>query len=449
MGRVILHADMDAFYASVELLRRPELVGQPVIVGGDGRRGVVAAASYAARFYGIKSAMPSTRAKRLCPHAVFLPGDHAHYAEISKRVMAIFRSFTPHIEPLSLDEAFLDVTGAQRLFGPGSAIAAQLRQAVFDQEGLWCSVGVAPNKFIAKLASEQAKPQIAKTGPILGSGVFEVEPGREIAFLHPLPVRALWGVGPATFAKLDRIGVATVGDLATLPIETVAGAVGRASGHHLHALANARDERPVVSSSGAKSISHEETFAVDKIDHESLNREIVRLADAVADRLRSAAHTARTITIKVRFNDFTTLTRNTTLNDATDSGIEIARHAKRMLGRLDVSPGVRLIGVGATGLDEDTGRQLTLLDAGAGDPDASDTEADLAAWHEADNAIDEIRAKFGKGAIGPAVLASEPAARGGAGEKSKLRVKQQGDQQWGPNERPEPGPNRSPGPDSG
>lgn len=426
--RVILHADMDAFYASVELLRRPELAGQPVIVGGDGRRGVVAAASYAARFYGIRSAMPSTQAKRLCPHAVFLPGDHGHYGEISKRVMTVFRSFTPHIEPLSLDEAFLDVTGAQKLFGSGSTIATRLRQEVFDQEGLWCSVGVAPNKFLAKLASEQAKPKIAKTGPVLGRGVFEVHHGQEVEFLHPLPVRALWGVGPAMFTKLDRIGVATVGDLAALPIDTVTAAVGRSSGHHLHALANGRDDRAVVTGTGAKSISHEETFAVDKVDHDSLNREIVGLADAVADRLRAGAHTARTITIKVRFKDFTTLTRNTTLADATDSGIEIARHAKRMLARLDVAPGVRLIGVGATGLDEDTGRQLTLLDPAMSDPNASATEADLTAWHEADHAIDEIRAKFGKGAIGPAVLAS--------GE-GKLRVKRQGDQQWGPNERPE------------
>lgn len=429
-ARVILHADMDAFYASVELLRRPELVGKPVIVGGDGRRGVVAAASYAARFYGIRSAMPSTQARRLCPHAIFLPGDHAHYGEVSAVVMDVFRSFSPHIEPLSLDEAFIDATGARRLFGEGAEIADQLRRSVYEATGLWCSVGVAPNKFLAKLASEQAKPKITKTGPEPGRGVFEVRPGAELAFLHPLPVRALWGVGPAMFTRLDRIGVATIGDLASLPLDVVIGAAGKASGRHLHALANGIDARPVESRGGAKSISHEETFSVDKVDHESLNRELVRLADAVAGRLRSADATAKTVTIKVRFGDFSTVTRSTTLPEPTGNGVEIARIAKKMLALLDVSVGVRLIGVGTTGIGDDAPRQLTLGDMGggagfgSGADDLSDAGvSDGESWHSADQAIDEIRAKFGKAAIGPAVLASKD---------GKIKVKRQGDQQWGP-----------------
>lgn len=413
--RTILHVDMDAFYASVELLRRPELRGQPVVVGGTGERGVVAAASYEARFFGIHSAMPSVRAQRLCPHAVFIPGDQGHYQQISKRVMAIFASCTPHVEPLSLDEAFLDVTGSRRLLGDGQTIGHHIRDTIHEQEGLWCSVGVSTLKFVSKLASEQAKPSASRQGPVMGSGVFEVEAGRELDFLHPLPIRALWGVGPSTHERLARLGVVTVGDLAALPLTVVERGVGKAVGRHLHALARGIDERGVESSTGPKSISHEETFAHDRHDHEAVGKEIVRMSDAVASRLRTAGLSARTISLKIRFKDFETISRRVTLPQPTDSGVEIARSAKELLARISMTRGVRLLGVAATGLDVAGSRQLTLDMADGG-----------GLWEDADAAVDDIRRRFGSGAIGPAVLA----------EGGHLAVRSGSENPWGPDKTP-------------
>jgi len=295
------------------------------------------------------------------------------------------------IEPLSLDEAFLDGSGALRLFGNGPSIGAQIRNDIFEQEQLWCSVGVAPSKFLAKLASEQAKPKISPDGPVNGTGVHVVEPGAELAFLHPLPIRDLWGVGPATFARLDRIGVQTVGDLAALPLAAVTSAVGDATGRHLHNLAHAIDSRDVNPDGETKSISHEETFGRDRPDAESLHVDLVRMADAVARRLRRADLEARTVTIKVRFPDFVTLTRRVTLARATDNGIEIAREAKQLLAQLDLGRGVRLFGVGVSQLQAAGARQMTFDDAGA------------PKWTEADVAIDSIRERFGDDAIGPGV----------------------------------------------
>ena len=428
----ILHVDMDAFFASVELLRHPELRGQPVIVGGAGARGVVAAASYEARAYGVHSAMPSVRARRLCPHAVFLDGDHAHYSEVSRRVMALFSAMTPLVEPISLDEAFLDVSGVRRLHGDAVTIAHTLRRQVREQEGLTCSVGVARVKFLAKLASEEAKPRASKDGPRFGSGVHVVAPGSERAFLHPLPVQALWGVGPVTLGKLQRFGVRTVGDLAALPADTVVAALGRASGLHLHALANVVDDRRVVPDHAVKSVSHEETFGRDLHRPDALALELLRMADAVATRLRSAGTRGRTVTIKVRYGDFRSITRSHTLDVPSDSAREINRVARRLLDAVDVTPGVRLLGVGVSGLTaegepEAVGTQLAMFDDGAtgsGIVDDVDVAAD---WERAEAAVDAIRARFGAAAVGPASLTGPDG----------LRVARRGAQQWGPGRAPD------------
>jgi DNA polymerase-4 len=415
---------MDAFFVSVELLRHPELVGRPVVVGGSGARGVVAAASYEARAYGVHSAMPGARARRLCPQAVFLPGDHARYSEVSGRVMEVFRSFTPLVEPISLDEAFLDVRGARRLLGTPVEIARQLRSRILDEEGLTCSVGIARVKFLAKLASERAKPKASPTGPVFGEGIFEVVPDRELAFLHALPAKALWGVGPATLERLERIGVRTVGDLAALPLATVTGAIGRASGAHLHALANARDPRPVVPSQAAKSVSHEVTFSRDRFRRDDLEVEAVRLADAVATRLRRTGVVGRTVTLKVRFGDFTTITRSATVDGGLDSGHQLAQIVRGLLGDVDLAPGVRLLGVGVTQLGERGDQQLSLDDLLAAEDPAGGAD-----WTTAEEAMDAIRARFGDTALGPASLA------GPAG----IRVARRGQQQWGPDDDHEKG----------
>ena len=430
--RSILHVDMDAFYVSVELQRRPELRGQPVVVGGTGNRGVVAAASYEARHYGIHSAMPSTRARRLCPHAVFLPGDHAHYGEVSRRVMTILRSFTPLVEPISLDEAFLDVTGSRRLLGPAPEIGHQIRTRVLDEEGLACSVGVATNKFLAKLASEAAKPRAARSGPQPGIGVKVVEPGGELRFLHPLPVQALWGVGPKTLEKLTGRGVSTVGDLAAMTEHDAARFLGDANGRHLWRLAHGIDDRPVEPDQRPKSIGHEETFARDHHALDTLRREAVRMADAVAARLREHGVAGRTVTVKIRFHDFRTITRSVTLSGAIDGGPAVARAAKSLLDQVDPSSGVRLLGVSVSQLVSGSARQLTLEEAwapreergsGARAPrEERGSGARAPREEDATKAVDAIRRRFGDEAIVPATLRGEHG----------IRVKRSGDQQWGP-----------------
>ena len=402
---------MDSFFASVEVLEDPSLRGKPVIVGGSGERGVVASCNYEARSYGVHSAMPSVRARRLCPNAVFVHGRHDLYGEYSKRIHEVFRSYTPLVEGISLDEAFLDVAGAQRLFGAPAAIAREIRERIASEMKLGCAVGVASSKFVAKLASKAAKPRASREGPVGGVGVLVIEPGEELSFLHPLPVGALWGVGPATQARLERFGIATVGDLAALPLETLTTALGAAQGKHLHDLAWARDDRDVVPDLAPKSISQEETYPRDHHDRATLSREAVRMADAVASRLRAAGLTGRTISIKVRFHDFRTITRSQTLPSPTATGPAIAAVARELLELIDPAPGVRLFGVTASNLVEATGQQLTLDDALA-----------PGGWSEATTAVDEIRRRFGEAAVGPAALVGDHG----------LAVKRKGDQQWGP-----------------
>ncbi len=421
MTRTILHVDMDAFFVACEVRRDPTLRGKPVIVGGSGERGVVAAASYEARTYGIHSAMPSLRAKRLCPHALFLRGDYALYSEVSEEVHAIFRSVTELVEPIALDEAFLDVTGARRRLGDGAEIASLIRAQVHDGLQLMCSVGVASTKLVAKLASEAAKPRAGPEGVRPGPGVVVVPPGEELDFLHGHPVQALWGVGPATLDRLQRLGVTTVGDLAVLPEQSLVTALGRANGQHLHRLANGIDDRPVDPHRQLKSVGHEETFATDHHAHVTLDRELVRLCDSVASRLRAADRRARTITVKVRFHDFRTITRSSTLPHPIDTGPTVTQAAHALLQEIDVSAGVRLLGVSASGLIEGDTEQLSL--AVGDEPDT--------AWGPATEAVDAIRRRFGAEAIAPASLA------GPAG----VRVARRGAQQWGPDQDSDrPGP---------
>lgn len=416
--RTILHLDMDAFFASVEVLRDPSLRGKPVIVGGDGARGVVAACTYEARAYGVHSAMPSLRAKRMCPHAVFIGGDFARYSEVSRDLHAILGEFTPLVEGISLDEAFLDVTGAGRLFGSGEAIGHELRRRVSADLGLSCSVGVAPVKMIAKLASEAAKPRatLERGRPVVrpGKGVFVVSPGDELDFLWPLPLRALWGIGPATEKRLTDLGARTVGDLAQLPVGVLVSRVGEAAGQHLHDLAWARDPRPVVPEHAAKSVGHEQTYATDLVDADRLNVEVVRLSDGVAARLAESGLAGRTVTLKVRFADFRTITRSATERLPLAGGPQIARIAKRLLARVEPGAGIRLLGVSMSNLVE--GSQLSFDDAA---PDSIVTPA-----------VDEVRRRFGAAAIGPASLV----------ESGKVEVLRRGDQQWGPGRKPPAGP---------
>ena len=419
--RTILHVDMDAFFVAVELRRRPELRGRPVVVGGDGPRGVVAAASYEARRFGVHSALPSVTARRLCPQAVFLPGDHAHYAEVSAAVFGIFRDMTPLVEGLSLDEAFLDVTGARRLLGTGQAIAAEVRRRIARELELACSVGIAPNKFLAKLASELAKPRAGIRGVEPGPGIVEVEPGAELAFLHPLPVKALWGVGPATLDRLRRLGVETVGELAALGERPLVAALGSASGRHLWELSWGRDGRAVEPERETKSIGHEETYPADLYDRDEIWANLVRLCDAVAARLRGQGVGARTVTLKVRFSGFTTITRSSTVSTWMTTGPALAAAVAPLADGVDPAPGIRLLGVSASHLGEVTDQLSFDLDAGGG------VEAVERNWTEASAAVDAIRKRFGSGVVGPA----------SAIRQGRLRTTRAGDQQWGPQSSPQ------------
>jgi len=394
--RRILHVDMDAFFASVELLRHPELAGLPVVVGGAGDRGVVAAASYAARVYGVRSAMATIRARRLCPELVVVAPDHAHYSAVSSRIMDCCREFAPLVEPLSLDEAFLDITGAQRLLGPDESIATALRQRLWDREGLWSSVGVASTKLVAKLASEAAKPVPGLSGG--SSGVCVVDPADELEFLWDRPVSDLWGVGPVTGDRLRALGVSTVADLARFPRAALESHLGAGLGRQLHDLANGRDDRPVVADAEVRSISHEETFGSDLTVIGDLRAELVVMAEKVGRRARRRGLVGRTVHLKVRWSDLVTTTRSRTLAVGTDDGLVVARVATELLGSLPVERGVRLIGVGLSSLGPAGGSsQLELSLSGVGTP-AGDLPNGRGA---ALRAADEVRERFGEEAIAP------------------------------------------------
>ncbi|GAA1670399.1 DNA polymerase IV [Glycomyces endophyticus] len=378
-GLSILHVDMDAFFASVEVARDPSLRGKPVIVGGLGPRGVVAAASYEARTYGVHSALPMAIARRRCPKGVFMTPTTS-YGEVSRQIMAIFREYTPHVQPISVDEAFLDVAGARRLIGAPVEIARSIRARVRAEHGITCTVGIASTKFMAKLASEASKPD--------GLGV--VARATELEFLHRLPVRAVWGIGEKTAEKLTRLGMRTVGDLARLDVDSLASSVGTASAEHLYALARNIDPRPVSPERVEKSISNETTFGHDAPDAAVWGPVLLELSRKVASRARAAGWAGRGVTVKIRFGDFRTITRSRMLAAHTDVGREIYDAAREMADAAATAP-VRLIGVKLDHLVESAsvGRQVAL-----GEPEHG--------WRDIETVMDRATAKFGKGAVGSA-----------------------------------------------
>ena len=412
MTTPILHVDMDAFFASAELLRHPELEGKPVVVGGSGSRGVVAAASYEARSYGIYSAMPSRRARRLCKDLVFISGDYEFYVEISGRIMNILRRFTPLVEPLSLDEAFLDVGGVRRVHGEPEFIARKIRDSIYEEEGLRCSVGASVNKFLAKLSSENAKPKVGAKGPIYGEGIFLLDEDEIEMFLDPLPVNAMWGVGPKTHKKLNALGIETIGELGRVSEGSLVSNLGNSVGQQLWRLARGIDDRNVVVEQEAKSIGHEETFSKDLTEREEVERELVRLVDSVAWRLRKSKKKCRTISLKVRYSDFTTFSRSHTSSEPTWLSSVLLEEAKGLLDGVDLSPGVRLLGVSVTNLDKNFVEQLKFSENPHSDREYTEGVVDL------------IRDRFGTASIGPASILGS----------NGMRVKTKGEQQWGPDQ---------------
>lgn len=377
----ILHVDLDAFYASVAVLKDPSLEGKPVIVGGTGARGVVTSASYEARRFGVRSAMPSVRARRLCPEGIFLPPDFDAYRVHSHRFREVLLAHTPLVEPISLDEAFLDVGGATRLFGSPVEIAERIRREVAQEVGVTCSVGIAPTKFVAKLASDGCKPD----------GFLHVPADGVAAYLEPLPVGRLWGVGEKTAELLGRLAIRTVGDLGRTPPTILERLIGAAAASHLGDLARGVDDRRVEPYEQPKSIGHEETFDRDLDDEDEILRELLALSGRVAARLREDGYRARTVTLKVRLANFTTLTRSRTQPDPTDLGGEIHRTVSELYRHL---PGerrrVRLLGVQAAGLDSAGAHQLALLRSER--------------WDDVERTVDRIERRFGTGAAGPASL---------------------------------------------
>jgi len=389
----ILHVDMDAFFAMVEVRRRPELRGRPMMVAGTGGRGVVLSASYEAREHGVRSAMPTSRAQALCRGIIVVPPDMSAYADASRMVMAMFADVTPLVEPLSVDEAFLDVAGAGRRLGRPGVIAQALRARMHAELGLIATVGAASTKFVAKLASGLAKPD----------GLLIVPPGDVIGLLHPLPVRALWGVGPRTAERLESLGIGTIGEIARTELPQLIRLLGLASGRKLHELAWGRDDRTVRTEVADASIGSETTFAVDSADPTFLTRQLLALTERTTRRAREAGVQGRTVSIKVRFEDFSTLTRSATLRSPTDSSRTVYRAAGELLAKVRAAGSggqrIRLLGVRLEGLLA-ASAVVEQLELGSADP--------APGWREAESAVDRAVARFGSAAVRPAALLNRP-----------------------------------------
>ena len=381
----ILHVDMDAFYASVAEKDNPKLKGKAVVVGA-GRRGVVSAANYEARKFGIRAAMPVYKAKALAPHAIFISPDMARYEEVSIAVMKIFEEVTPLVEPISLDEAFLDVTGSKRLLGSGRQIADLIRKRVEEQEGITCSVGISHNKFIAKIASNHCKP----------NGVLEIDPEKVLDFLHPLAAKEIWGVGPKTNEQLMKMGLLTVGDIANTPRSTLIRVLGQASGSSLYELAWGCDYRDVETEHIEKSISASETFDLDLDSQEEILKEFLRLTERGVERMREKGFATNTISIKVRFADFKTISRSKTVDLPITGTQEIFEVVKNLYLALNLDRVlIRLVGISLDSLVEDEDvKQLTLGERASG-------------WRQADKAIDRIKGRFGAESLRPARLVED------------------------------------------
>jgi DNA polymerase-4 len=377
----ILHIDLDAFFASVELLDHPHLVDTPVVVAGKSMRSVVTAANYPARKYGVRSAMPLGQAMRLCPKAVVLQPHFDKYRHYSTKVMAIFDEMTPLVERLGIDEAFLDVSGARSLIGAPAEVARRIRARVKEQTGLTCSVGAAATKFVAKLASGMAKPD----------GLLVIPEPETLSFLHPLPVGALWGVGGVTEEALLSRGLRTIGDIADTPVPVLQRAVGEAAARKLHDLSRGVDPRRVTTGREEKSIGHEVTFDADVTDADLLRRELLRQSTQVAARLRAAGVTGHAVVLKLRFADFTTITRSRRLAEPTDLARRIYEEVRASYDSLGAHQSVRLIGVRVEQLTEGVPGQLGLWDVDEG-------------WREAERVVDGVSQKFGRDALGPASL---------------------------------------------